>query len=165
MIHQISNKNIKTVRKFILFGELKICKMEENIKEKKQLLDFHKKQVDKMIRNKEPEKIFAYLQENIGAIKYDNDLMAVWYLGKIVQKELEAGGKTVFEKEDSLENLLGRYRQFKFFLRRIENDILENANEFFSFLSEKAVSEYELMGMVDSVIHNKEKVWKYFQRV
>lgn len=139
--------------------------MEENVKEKKQLLDFHRKQVDRMIRDKGAEKIFSYLQENIGVIKYDNDLMAVWYLGKIVQKEIEAGVKTTFEKEDSLEALLERYRQFKFFLRRIENDILEDTNEFFSFLSEKAVSEYELMGMVDSVIYHKENVWKYFQGV
>lgn len=139
--------------------------MEENIKEKKQLLDFHKKQVDRMICDKQPEKIFSYLQENIGVIKYDNDLMAVWYLGKIVQKELEAGVKTVFEKEDSLDALLERYRQLKFFLRRIENDILDDADEFFSFLSERELSEYELMGVVDSAIYNKEKVWKYFQRV
>ncbi len=139
--------------------------MEENIKEKKQLLDFHRKQVDRMIRDKQSEKIFSYLQENIGVIKYDNDLMAVWYLGKIVQKELEAGVKTVFEKEDSLDALLERYRQLKFFLRRIENDILDDADEFFSFLSERELSEYELMGVVDSAIYNKEKVWKYFQRV
>lgn len=139
--------------------------MEENVKEKKQLLDFHRKQVDRMIRDKGAEKIFSYLQENIGVIKYDNDLMAVWYLGKIVQKEIEAGVKTTFEKEDSLEALLERYRRFKFYLRRIENDILEDTNEFFSFLSEKAVSEYELMGMVDSVIYHKENVWKYFQGV
>lgn len=137
--------------------------MEENVKEKKQLLNFHRKQVDRMIQNKEPEKIFSYLQENIGVIKYDNDLMTVWYLGKIVQKEIEAGVKNVFEKEDSLEALLERYRQFKFYLRRIENDILEEANEFFFFLSEKSVSEYELMGIVDSAICNKVKVWKYFQ--
>lgn len=140
-------------------------KMEENVKEKKRLLDFYKKQVDRMICDKEPQKIFSYLQENIGVIKYDNDLMAVWYLGKIVQKELEARLKTVFEKEDSLETLLERYRQLKFFLRRIENDILDDADVFFSFLSEKTVSEYELIGMVDSVIYHKEKVWKYFQDV
>ena len=139
--------------------------MEENIKEKKQLLDFHKKQVDKMIRNKELEKIFSYLQENIGVIKFDNDLMAVWYLGRIALKELEAGVKTIFEKENSLEELLERYCRLKFFLRRIENDILEDADEFYSFLMSHDISEYELMGIVDSAIYNKEKLWKYFQRV
>lgn len=139
--------------------------MEENIKEKKQLLDFHRKQVDKMIQNKEPEKISSYLQENIGVIKYDNDLMAVWYLGKIADKEMNARVTNVFEKEDSLDALLERYCQLKFFLRRIENDILDNANEFYSFLMSHDISEYELMGIVDSVIYNKEKLWKYFQRV
>lgn len=137
--------------------------MEENIKERKRLLNVHREKVDNMIQKKEPQKIYPYLQENIGVIKYDNDLMAVWYLGKIVQKEMEAGVRTIFEKEDSLETLLERYRQFKFYLRRIENDILEDSNDFFSFLSKNKVSEYELMGMVDSVIYYKEKVWKFFQ--
>ena len=139
--------------------------MEGNIKEKKQLLDFHKKQVDRMIHDNEPERIYPYLQENIGIIKYDNDLMAVWYLGKIAQKELEAGVKTVFEKEDSLEALLERYRLLKFYLRRIEYDILEDVDEVFSFLSKRNLSEYELMGVVDSVIYHKEKIWKFFQGI
>lgn len=137
--------------------------MEGNIKERKRLLNVHREKVDNMIQKKEPQKIYPYLQENIGVIKYDNDLMTVWYLGKIVQKEMEAGVRTIFEKEDSLEILLERYRQFKFYLRRIENDILEDSNDFFSFLSKNKVSEYELMGMVDSVIYYKEKVWKFFQ--
>lgn len=115
-----------------------------------------------MIQNKESAKILPFLQKNMETIKYNNDLMVVWYLGMMTQKELAAGKKSIFEKEVSLEAILDRYCQMKFYLRRIENDILDDVNEFFTFLSERNVSEYELMAIVDSSVYNKEKVWKFF---
>ena len=83
----------------------------------------------------------------------------------INRKEKGAGLKGVFEKELSLEELLNRYHQLKFYLRRIENDILDDANEFFVFLANYNVSEYEIKGIVDNSIYYKEKVWAYFQKV
>jgi len=134
-----------------------------NIAEKRSLIQTYKKRIDSMIQSMESTNILPFLQENLETIKYDNDLMAVWYLGMMTQKELAAGKKSVFEKETTLEALLERYNQLKFYLRRIEYDILDDANEFFVFLSEKDVSEYELMGIVDNSVYHKEKVWKYFQ--
>ena len=95
-------------------------------------------------------------------IKYDNDLMEVWYLGMMTQKEIAAGTQSVFEKENSLEELLIRYNELKFYLRRVEFDVMEDANTFLAFLSEKNISEYELMGIIDSANYDKAKVRKYF---
>ncbi|MBR4981558.1 MAG: hypothetical protein IKY94_03240 [Lachnospiraceae bacterium] len=129
------------------------------------LLKTYVKKVDKMIQNRELENILPFLQENFSTIKHDNDLMIVWYLGVINRKEKEAGLKGVFEKESSLEELLDRYHQLKFYLRRIENDILDDTNEFFLFLANYNVSEYEIKGIVDNSIYYQEKVWAYFQKV
>lgn len=128
-------------------------------------LKSYRVKVNEMILNKKKETILPFLQENLSEIKYDNDLMIVWYLGMMTQKEMSAGMKSVFEKEDSLEELLNRYHQLKFYLRRIENDILDDDKEFFLFLANKNVSEYELKGIVDNSIYYKEKVWNYFQKV
>lgn len=127
------------------------------------LLKTYIKNIDTMIQNGETDTIFNLLQNNFSLIKFDNDLMLVWYLGLINQKEKEAGIKSVFEKESSLEELLNRYHQLKFYLRRIENDILDDANELFLFLANHNVSEYEIKGIVDNSIYYKEKVWAYFQ--
>ena len=95
-------------------------------------------------------------------IKYDNELMVVWYLSMMTQKEIAAGKQSIFEKENSLETLLIRYEKLKFYLRRIEYDVMEDENTLFAFLSEKNISEYELMGMIDSVNYDKAKVRNYF---
>lgn len=121
-----------------------------------------KKQIDRWLNQGKTEEIYSCLQEHMEIIKYDNDLMTAWYLGKICEKEAAEGKKTVFGKEKNMENLLQRYLQLKFFLRRIENGILDEPELFYEFLSEKNVSEYELMGMIDSCIFCKEKVQAYF---
>ena len=133
-----------------------------DMKEKRHLIQEYKENVDQMIRNKQTEQILPFLQENMDIIKHDNELMTVWYLGMMTKKEIAAGKRSVFEKENSLKELLIRYNELKFYLRRIEYDIMEDANEFYAFLSEKKVSEYELMGMIDSVNYNKAKVKNYF---
>lgn len=124
---------------------------------------FFREQVDDMLKKKETQRILPFLQENMETIKVSNDLMIVWYLGIIAQKETKAGLPCVFEKESSMEALLARYHQLKFYLRRIENDILDDADEFYAFLAEHAVSEYELMGVVDNSVYHKGKVWTYFR--
>ena len=129
------------------------------------LLKTYVKKVDEMIQNRELENILPFLQENFSTIKHDNDLMIVWYLGVINRKEKEAELKGVFEKESFLEELLDRYHQLKFYLRRIENDILDDDKGFFLFLANKNVSEYELKGIVDNSIYYKKKVWNYFQKI
>ena len=129
------------------------------------LLKTYIKNIDIMIQNRKTDTIFNLLQNDFSLIKFDNDLMIIWYLGLINQKEKEAGIKSVFEKESSLEGLLNRYHQLKFYLRRIENEILDDTNELFLFLANHNVSEYEIKGIVDNSIYYKEKVWIYFQNV
>jgi len=136
---------------------------EINLHERNSKIIFYKTQIDEKIRHSEIRDIRSYLQENMDIIKYDNDLMVVWYLGMVADKEMQAGKKSVFERVASLEELLERYRKLKFYMRRIEYDVMEEAEEFYSFLSEQRVSEFELMGIVDSCVYDKEKVWKNFQ--
>ena len=136
---------------------------EIEMKKRKEQIYFYKEQVDYKIQNKETRGIRTFLKERMDCIKYDNDLMVVWYLGMVAEKELKAGKKSVFEKVNSLKELLERYRGLKFYVRRIEYDILDNAQEFYFFLAKQNVSEYELMGIVDSCVYNKDKVWKFFE--
>ena len=69
-----------------------------------------KEQIDELLRRKESKDIFSFLQDHMETIKYDNDLMAVWYLGKISQRETEHGLESLFTKENDLESLLERHR-------------------------------------------------------
>lgn len=121
-----------------------------------------KQQINEKLKSGDTKDIFPYLQEHMEIIKYDNDLMTLWYLGKICEREAENGNKTIYEKEPSVQELLDRYLQLKFYLRRIENDLLDDPTAFYQFLNEKDVSEYELMGIIDSCVFNKEKVQAYF---
>ena len=120
-----------------------------------------KKQIDELLRRKETKDIFSFLQNHMETIKYDNDLMTVWYLGKISQRETEHGLESLFTKENDLESLLERHRKLKFYLRRIEYDIPDDDSEFYRFLMERNISEYELTGMMESSVYDKEKVMAY----
>lgn len=120
-----------------------------------------KKQIDELLRRKETKDIFSFLQNHMETIKYDNDLMTVWYLGKISQRETEHGLESLFTKENDLESLLERHRKLKFYLRRIEYDIPDDDSEFYRFLMERNISEYELTGMIESSVYDKEKVMAY----
>ena len=120
-----------------------------------------KEQIDELLRRKETKDIFSSLQDHMETIKYDNDLMAVWYLGKISQKETDHGLESLFTKENDLKSLLERHRKLKFYLRRIEYDIPDDGGEFYHFLMERNISEYELTGMMESSVYDKEKVMAY----
>ena len=120
-----------------------------------------KEQIDELLRRKETKDIFSFLQDHMETIKYDNDLMTVWYLGKISQRETEHGLESLFTKENDLESLLERHRKLKFYLRRIEYDIPDDDSEFYRFLMERNISEYELTGMMESSVYDKEKVMAY----
>lgn len=120
-----------------------------------------KEQINELLRRKETKDIFSFLQDHMETIKYDNDLMTVWYLGKISQRETEHGSESLFTKENDLESLLERHRKLKFYLRRIEYDIPDDAGEFYRFLMERNISEYELSGMIESSVYDKEKVMAY----
>ena len=120
-----------------------------------------KEQIDELLRRKESKDIFSFLQDHMETIKYDNDLMAVWYLGKISQKETDHGLESLFTKENDLKSLLERHRKLKFYLRRIEYDIPDDDGEFYRFLMERNISEYELTGMMESSVFDREKVMAY----
>lgn len=120
-----------------------------------------KEQIDELLQRKETKDIFSFLQDHMETIKYDNDLMTVWYLEKISQKETEHGLESLFTKENDLESLLERHKKLKFYLRRIEYDIPDDDSEFYRFLMERNISEYELTGMMESSVYDREKVMAY----
>ena len=120
-----------------------------------------KEQIDELLRRKETKDIFSFLQYHMETIKYDNDLMTIWYLGKISQRETEHGLESLFAKENDLESLLERHRKLKFYLRRIEYGIQDDDSEFYRFLMERNISEYELTGMMESSVYDREKVMAY----
>ena len=120
-----------------------------------------KEQIDELLRRKETKDIFSFLQDHMETIKYDNDLMAVWYLGKISQRETDHGLESLFTKENDLESLVERHRKLKVYLRRVEYDIPDDDSEVYRFVMERNISEYELTGMIESSVYDKEKVMAY----
>ena len=56
--------------------------------------------------------------------------------------------------------LLTRYTQLKFYLRRMDFDVMEGGmQEFFQFLIQEEVSAFELKILINQCVVQKEKVW------
>ena len=89
----------------------------------------------------------------------DNDLATVCYLCTIFEQEKEAGQMTLFEKVSGMEELLERYTILKFYLRRIEYDVMDGQmEEFYHFLLQNQISQYELLRVLDFSVVKKDKV-------
>lgn len=94
----------------------------------------------------------------------DNDLSMVYYLLGIYKREKEAGQKTILDKVDSISALLERYTVLKFYLRRIDFDIIgDSIKEFYQFMTQNEVSVYELLTVIEYSVVHKEKVRKTIQ--
>lgn len=88
----------------------------------------------------------------------DNGLATVCYLCTIYEQEKAAGQTVIFSKVSDMDSLLDRYTVLKFYLRRIEFDVMENMEEFYTFLTQHLVSSYELLRTIDFSVVHKEKV-------
>lgn len=121
--------------------------------------NFIKKQINELIEAGSYDQIKGLILKYKSISEKDNDISTVFYLLPIYESEKAAGQKTLFEKVKNTEQLLSRYTKLKFYLRRIDFDVIgDGLPDFFGYLIESEVSPYELnVVMKYSVVH-KEKV-------
>lgn len=122
-----------------------------------------KEQINFLISHGEYDDIKSLLLSNKELTEHDNDLATICYLCTIYEKEKAAGQATIFSKVSNIEELLERYTCLKFYLRRIDFDILggeDEWKEFYFFLSSNQVSSYELLTVIEFSVVNKDKVIK-----
>lgn len=117
------------------------------------------RQVDQLIHDRAYDKIRPLLLANKETTEKNDDLATLCYLCTIYEKEKHEGIPTIFSKISSMEELLERYSVLKFYLRRMDFDVLDGGKEsFYQFLSENQVSSHELCTVLEFSIMHKEKV-------
>ena len=122
--------------------------------------------VDELCQQHAYDQIEAVLLQYKEITENDNDLAMVYYLMKIYTQEKASGLNTVLEKTGSVSALLERYTILKFYLRRIEFDIIgEGLRDFYQFIALNQVSAYELLTAMEYSVVSKEKVRKIIQRI
>lgn len=124
--------------------------------QKQQMIDT----VNRFIIGKKYDDIKSFLLSAKESVEKNNDLATVCYLCTIYDKEKAAGQSTIFSKVSDVEELLERYTKLKFYLRRIDFDVMDSLDEFYQFLSQQQISSYELLTVIDFSVVNKEKVLK-----
>ncbi len=117
-----------------------------------------RQQVDRLLRDREYDSIKTRLLSNKDTTEHDNDLAMICYLCTIHEREKEAGQPTLFTKIADVDELLERYTALKFYLRRIDFDILDELESFYQFLLQNQVSSYELLRAIDFGVVNRDKV-------
>ena len=119
-----------------------------------------KYQVDKLIADGKYDDIKSFLLSYKELTEHDNDLAMTCYLCTIHEQEREAGVDSVFAKVPNMSALLERYTILKFYLRRMDFDVMDDEGmaSFYQFLSQNQVSSYELLRVIDFSVVNKDKV-------
>ena len=112
-----------------------------------------KEQINQMIAGGEYDSILPTLLLHKEVTEKDNNLATVCYLCKIYEHEKKAGCAVIFSKISDMEELLERYTRLKFYLRRIDFDVMGNQIEtFYEFLTTNRISSYELLQDRKSVV-------------
>lgn len=123
-----------------------------------------KEKVDGLCRQRAYDQIETILLQYKDITEHDNDLAMVYYLMKIYKQEKAAGQKNILEKTGSISALLERYTILKFYLRRIEFDVIgESLQDFFRFIAHNEVSVYELLTVMEYSVVSREKVRRIIQ--
>ena len=123
-----------------------------------------RRKVDELCQKHAYDQIEATLLQYKDITEHDNDLAMVYYLMKIYKQEKAAGQKTILEKTGSVSVLLERYTILKFYLRRIEFDVIgESLQDFYQFIAYNEVSVYELLTIMEYSVVSGEKVRKIIQ--
>lgn len=123
-----------------------------------------KQQINCLMAEGKYAKIKPLLLANREITEHDNDLAMLCYLCVVYEQENAAGQDTIFSKVSGLENLLLRYTKLKFYLRRIDFDVIgDSLEEFYRFLSQEGISSYELLAAIDFSTVHKEKVLQYIK--
>ena len=118
------------------------------------------KKIDELIATKAYEQIKELILKYKTISEKNNDIATLFHLLPIYENEKAAGQKTIFDKVQNTEQLLERYTQLKFYLRRMDFDVMEGGmQEFFQFLIQEEVSAFELKILINQCVVQKEKVW------
>lgn len=120
-----------------------------------------KEQINRMIAGGEYDSILPLLLLHKKVTEKDNDLATVCYLCETYEHEKKAGCAVIFSKVSGMEELLERHTRLKFYLRRIDFDVMGNQMDaFYEFLTMSRISSYELLQAVDFSVINRDKVLK-----
>ena len=117
-----------------------------------------KQQVNQMLESGKHDEIKEQLLAHKDVTEHDNDLAIICYLCTVYEQERAAGQRTIFEKVSDMEALIKRYTILKFYLRRIEFDVMDDMRIFGEFLVQNQVSSYELLRVLDFSAVHKDKV-------
>lgn len=107
------------------------------------------------------DEIKPLLLEYKETTEHDNTLSMTCYLCAVHEREKEAGQPSIFSKVSNIDELVDRYTRLKFFLRRIDFDLLdEGLEDFYAFITQYKISSYELLAAIEFGVVHKEKVLK-----
>ena len=117
-----------------------------------------KQQVNQMLESGKHDEIKEQLLAHKDVTEHDNDLAIICYLCTVHEQERAAGQRTIFEKVSDMEALIKRYTILKFYLRRIEFNVMDDMRIFEEFLVQNQISSYELLRVLDFSAVHKDKV-------
>ena len=118
-----------------------------------------KERFDQLLSGGQYDEIRTLLQTDKQIIDEINDLAIARVMLSVADQEKEAGQQTVYDKVNSLEELVRRYTILMFYLRRFEFDIMDDSMAAFrQFLSMNHVSLQELFAVMFCGTCDKEKV-------
>ena len=117
--------------------------------------------VNDLIVSHRYDEIKPLLLANKDTTEHDNTLSMTCYLCTVHEREKEAGQLSILSKVSDLDELIDRYTRLKFFLRRIDFDLLdEGLEDFYAFITQYKISSYELLAAIEFGVVHKDKVLK-----
>lgn len=121
-----------------------------------------KREIDHLLAVEKYDEIKPLLLSYKTMTEHDNDLATICYLCTIYEQEKEAGRPVIFSKVSCMDELLERYTKLKFYLRRIDFDVLGlDRKDFDEFLIRNHISSYELLRVIAFSVVHKEKVLQF----
>lgn len=118
-----------------------------------------KERFNELLLRRQYAEIRTLLQTDTEIIDQINDLAIARIMLSVCEQEKEDGERTLFEKVDSLDELVCRYTTLMFYLRRLEFDIMDDGLDAFKrFLEVNQISLQELFAVICSGNIDKEKV-------
>ena len=124
-------------------------------------------QIDKLFRERRDgwcEIIKKLLLSNRETVSKDKNLAIIVSLIPVYEQEKAMGQRTILEKAASIEDLIMRYMKLKFYLQRIDHDVIRDTmGEFYRFFSENQISSNELSAVINYNVIHKEKVLQIIQ--
>lgn len=103
-------------------------------------------------------------EKNVGP--HSDDLAMLYYLWTAYEQEKKAGKqRTVIDKCSTLDECRRRYISLKFYLRRIEFDLMDDMVPFYEFIAQYRISMQEIAEVMKRCVlkEHMDKVGKYIQ--